>query len=54
MVLYTNFGGLGLQGEPDRASVSNIFECSFTEDRKVEEKAIFEGVFKFAYSKGRD
>ena len=44
------FGGLGLQGQSDGYSVSNIFEGSFTEEIIGSGKAIFEGGFKFAAS----
>ena len=44
---------LGIQGKPDGYSVINILEGSFTEERKVAEKAIFEGGFKFEDSEAR-
>ena len=47
------FGGLGLQGQPDGSSVSNIFEGPFTEEGTGAGKAIFEGGFKFADSEAR-
>ena len=39
-----------LQGNPDGSSVRNIFEGSFTEDRKEKGKDIIEVGFKFAVS----
>ena len=47
------FVGLGLKGQPDRSSVSNIFEGSFTEEGVGAGKAIFEGGLKFAASEER-
>ena len=35
------FGGLGMQGNPDGSSVSNIFEGSFTEEGTGAVNAIF-------------
>ena len=43
-----NFGGLGLQGQPDVSSVRNNFEGSFTEEVMGLGKAINECGFKFA------
>ena len=47
------FDGLGLQGQPDGSSVSNIFEGLFTEKEMGAGKAIFEGGFKFEASEAR-
>ena len=47
------FSGLGLQGHTDVYPLSNIFECSFTEEGTGAGKAIFEGGFKFAASETR-
>ena len=47
------FCGLGLKGQPDGYSVSNIFEGSFTEEGTVSGKSIFEGGFKFTASEVR-
>ena len=47
------FGGLWMQGKPDRYSVKNIFEGLFTEEIKLAEKDIFEIFFKSADSEAR-
>ena len=47
------FGGLGMQGQPNEYSVRNIFEGSFTEEVTVEGNAIFEEGFKFSASEAR-
>ena len=47
------FGGLGLQGQPDGLSVSNVFEGSFSEEVTGAVKAIFEGGLNFATSESR-
>ena len=47
------FVGLGLQGQPDVSSVSNIFEGSFTEYETGGGKDIFEGGFNFSASESR-
>ena len=48
------FGGLGLQGQIDGSSVSNIFEGLSNEEGKGAGKlAIFEGGLKFAASEAR-
>ena len=48
------FGGLGLQGQHEGSSVSNIFEGSSNEEGMGAGKAaIFEGGFKFAASEAR-
>ena len=47
------FGGLGLQGQTDGSSVSNILEGLFTEYGIVSGKDIFEGGFKFSASESR-
>ena len=47
------FGGLEMEGQPDRSSVRNIIEDSFTEERMVAGHDIFEGGFKFAASEAR-
>ena len=47
------FCGLRLQGQPDRFLVSNIFKDIFSKEGTGEEKATFEGGFKFAASKVR-
>ena len=49
-----NFGGFGLQGQPDGFSVRNIFEGSFTEEVMGSVNAIFEGGFKFVASEARN
>ena len=36
------FVGLGLQDQPDRSTVNNIFEYSCTEEGMVSGKAVFE------------
>ena len=56
--LYTTqrrqkIGGLGLQGQPDGSSVSNIFEGSFTEEGTRARTDIFEGGLNFAAYEAR-
>ena len=48
------FGGLGLQGQPDGSSVSNIFEGPFTKEGTRSGKAILKGGFKFSASEARE
>ena len=47
------FGGLGLQGQPDRSSERNIFDDSYTEEGTVAGEDIFEGGFNFSASEPR-
>ena len=44
---------MGLEGQPDVSSVSNIFEGSFTKEGTIAGNAIFEGVFKFSAPEAR-
>ena len=48
------FGGLGMQGQLDGSSVSNISESSLNEYGRGAGKAIFEGGLKFAASGARN
>ena len=48
------FGGLGLQGQPDRYSNINIFEDSFPEEGAEVGQDIFEGGFKTSASEARN
>ena len=47
------FRGLGLQGQSDGYSVSNIFEGSFTEEGKGAVRGFFEEGFNFSSSEER-
>ena len=48
------FGGLVLQGQPDRSLEKNIFDGSCTEEGTVAGEAILEGGLKFAPSEVRN
>ena len=47
------FGGLGMQGQPNRSSVRNIIAVSFTVKVTGQRKDVFEGGFNFSGSKAR-